>query len=306
MTWTFDAPSGTYKDNALSQAIRREALAEVQCMKFVDAEPGFGSGKGQSITITRFLQLPLASRVNEFDRLPSGRPAIQVKSVTVGEWGFKIETTEFEKDLTTFDIMNQFQRMLRDQMSITMDKMCADAMKLTPLKYQPKVSGGVLDTGGSPSVTSDKNLDVSDLRRVHDELRKLKVPYFRGGNFVGILSTRAARGIKNDPEYKDWLAPTTAMPFITGQLKDVEGFTLVETNAADSFVDLVGTSVTTGEAIFFGADQAFLAVVNNPELRAGLPEDLGRFREVGWVGALEAGLTWDQAAQARIIHVTST
>jgi N4-gp56 family major capsid protein len=295
----------TYKDHALSEKIRREALAEVQFMKFMETEPGYGKGKGQSITITRFLQLPLAGKVNEFDRLPSGRPAIVTKSVQVGEWGFKIEHTEFERDLTYFDIMNQFQRMLRDQMAITMDKMCADAHKLTPLKYIPKIAGGVLDTDGTVVDVSDKNLDISDLRRVHDELRKLKVPYFRGGQYIGILSTRAARGIKNDPEYKDWLAPTNPMPFVTGQLKDVEGFNLLETNAADSLADLVGTSVTTGEAVFFGADQAFLAVVRNPELRAGLPDDLGRVREVGWVGTIEAGLTWEQAAQGRVIHVTS-
>jgi len=89
-------------------------------------------------------------------------------------------------------------------------------------------------------------------------------------------------------------------------MKDIEGFQLLETNNVFSFLDLVGASTVCGEAIFFGADPGFLAVVANPELRAGLPVELGRFRDVGWVGTLEASITWDIASLARVIHVTST
>ena len=48
-----------------------------------------------------------------------------------------------------------------------------------------------------------------------------------------------------------------------------------------------------------------LASVMEPELRAGIPEDLGRFRDTGWVGELEAGLIWTEADFSRVIHVTS-
>lgn len=196
--------------------------------------------------------------------------------------------------------------MLRDQMRLTQDKMCADALKTTPLRMVPLLAGSTILTGGSFSGNvADKNLDVGDLRTIHDYFRTLKVPTFRGGKYVGILSTRSARGIKNDPEYKDWLAPTTAEPLMTGQLKDIENFMLIETNHQDALDDLAGTSTVLGEAMFFGADAGFLAVVDQPEIRAGLPEDLGRFREVGWVGTLEAGLTWEVASTARAMYLGS-
>jgi hypothetical protein len=175
------------------------------------------------------------------------------------------------------------------------------------VKFIPALAGSVFDTDGTPSTTSDKNLDVGDLRQIHDELRTLKVPYFRGGRYIGILSTRAARGIKNDPEYKDWIAPTSSDPIMTGQLKDVEGFSLFESNFPSAYADLIGSSTVTGEAVFFGQDPAVLAVVDNPELRASpITTDLGRFREVGWVGTIQAGLTWDVASLARVLHVSST
>lgn len=307
MAWVWDAPSGTYKDHFLSSKIRTQAAADSQFMRFMDPEPGYGKGKGQSVTITRILQLPLATKVSETDRLPSGRPAIETKSVNVSEWGFKIEMTEFEKNLTHYDQRNKFQMMLRDQMRLTMDKMCADALKLTPYKYIPVSTGGVFDTDGTASTEADVNLGVSDLRNIHDELKgDLKVPPFRNGMYIGLLSTRAARGIKNDPEYKDWEAPSSSEPFRTGRLKNVENIALFETNHFDALDNDIGASDVLGEAVFFGADAGFLATVDEPELRAGIPTDLGRFREVGWVGTIEAGLTWEAAAQARVIHVTSS
>jgi len=306
MSWQFDIPSGTFKNHALSTDIRRASIPDVQTMRFLRPEPGFGKGKGESVTITRILSLPLARRVSENERLPSGRPAIETKTVGVSQWGFKIPMTEFEKNLSFFDLSNPFQSALRDQIALTMDVMGADAMKLTPVKYTPTAAGATISTTGTPGAVSDRNLAVQDLRRIYDELSSsLLVPKFRNGKYVGILSTRAARGIKNDPEYKDWLAPGSPVPFLTGQLKDVEGFSLFESNHVEAFADLAGTSTTTGEAVFFGADAAGLVRVMDPEIRAGIPEELGTFREIGWVGALEAFLVWEKASQARIVHVTS-
>ena len=58
MAWTFDAPSGTYKNHALSSDIRREATADSQFMKFASPESGYGRKKGESVTITRVMNLP--------------------------------------------------------------------------------------------------------------------------------------------------------------------------------------------------------------------------------------------------------
>jgi N4-gp56 family major capsid protein len=306
MSWKYDAPSNTYKNFYLSSKIREQAIADTVFMKFATQEPGYGKRKGESATITRLLQLPNATRVGETERLPSGRPVIETKQVGIAEWGFKIPTTAFEKDLTHFDLMNPFQANLRRQIELTMDVMTADAFKLTPIKYVPMAAGANLTNNGTPSGTSDQNLSVSDLREIHDYLHgTLKTPKFRNGKYVGILSTQAARGIKNDPEYKEWIAPTSSEPLISGVLKDIEGFTLIETNHADALTDDVGGSTTTGEAVFFGADPVGLLEVQAPEIRMGLPDDLGRFQDIGWVGILEAFLVWEKASLARVLHVTS-
>ena len=303
MSWQFDAPTGTYRNHALSSDIRRQAIADVQFMKFMRPEPGFGKKKGESVTITRIMKLPLATTVGETERLPSGRPAIETKTVGVNQWGFKIPMTEFETHLTHFNILDPFQAALRDQISLTMDVMCADALKLSPLGYTPLATGGEFVTDGTADSVANRNWEVQDLRRIHDRLHgDLKAPKFRNGKYVGILSTRASRGIKNDPEYKDWLAPTTSDPLISGKLKDIEGFTLYETNHFDALADLMGTSTVAGEAIFFGADAGGLVRIMDPELRMGQPQELGTFREVGWVGTLQAFLVWERPELARVIR----
>lgn len=310
MAWVFDAPSGVYKNHALSSKLRRQAIADTVFMKFLATEPGYGKGKGESVTITRHLRLPLANPVSEMDRLPAGRPPIETKQVGILEWGFKVPVMEFEKNLTHYDIMNPFQAALRDQIALTCDVMAADALKSTAINYVPTAAGFNLTTNGLPGAVSDRNLQVQDLREIKDYLSgTLKCPPYKNGKYVGVLSTRAARGIKNDPEYKDWLAPTTSEPLMSGQLKDIEGFTLIETNnfgyEREALDNLAGASTVLGECVFFGADAAGLLEVEAPELRMGLKEDLGRFQEIGWVGTLNSFLVWESAALARAVFVTS-
>lgn len=307
MTWVLDAPAGVYKNHALSSDIRKEAMYDVQTLKFLRAEPGFGKKKGDTVTITRFMQLPVAGRVGEQDALPQGRPAVNTRSLTVGAWGFKVPVTEFEEMLTSFDLSNYIQQMLRDQMSLTMDLMATTALKKTLFTYTPAVGGGTFQTNGAPGGVATANLAIADLRLLRDQLRKNKAPHFRSGKYVGILSTRAARGIKNDPEYKDWIAPQRDDGVVTGLMQpDVEGFELYETNNIYSFLDLLGTSTVCGDAIFFGADPGYTAIVQQPELRAGIPMELGTFREIGWYGVMDADITWDQPSLSRVIKLASS
>lgn len=310
-SWTLDAVDGVYRNHALSSDIRLAAVADSQFMRFATPERGYGRGKGASVTITRMLNLPLAGRVAELDRLPSGTPVVNTIQQAVSEWGFKIEGTQFEADLTHFNLRDKRQQKLRDQLRLTMDQMVADAFKLTRKKVSANAAGfngAVFETVATASTftanTSTVNLGVGHLRAIHDELAGvLKAPRWRNGMFVGILSTAAARGLKSDPDYKDWFAPTSPGPLINGRLKDIENFMLIETNHFDALDNTQGSGSVTGEAVFFGADPVFLAVVRNPELRVGLSEDLGRFREFGWVGTLDAGNTWgDDANNARVIH----
>jgi len=306
--WLADSPAGVYRDHALSAQIRQDAYADTVVAPFLRTEPGYGSRQGQSVTVTRMGRLSRAGTVSDQDRLPVVRPAVTTHAVTVKEWGNKVELTEFETDLTHYDLEAQVKENLRDQMGITTDYMCATALKTTLVKFTPKVASQTFTTNGAAVAgASDRNLNVSDVQVIRDYLRQtLVAPPYRNGRYVGVLSTRCARGVKNDPTYKDWFVYRNEQAFIKSYVASFEDVDFYETNSTDALLDLSGTSTTTGEALFFGADPGFMAVVRDPELRVSPKvHDLGRIWEVGWVGTVEAGLSYVLATNTRVVHVCS-
>lgn len=310
MSWVFDAPSGVYKNFSLSTDIRRESLADTILMDYLRPEPKFGKGHGESHTITRVLQLNPATRVNELSTLPSGRPSIQTRSIVVSEWGFKIPVTEWEKNLAYFDLTNQYQLMLKDQIALTMDNMAAQAMKTTPWKLALTGGGTPTWTFSTNSATtfggtSDRAFFVADLRRIYKEFRDRKVPFFKNNRYAIVCSTTAISQLKGDPEYRNWISPTSSKEFRSGQIADIEGFMILESNNGVALDPTAGATTTMGECLAFGADACALVEILTPEIRMGLAEDLGRNRDVGWVGELDAGLVWETGALSRVLHIGS-
>lgn len=307
MSWVADAPSGVYKNHSLSSKIRDKAVAGSQFVMFADTEPGFGKGKGGTHTITRVHNLPLASTVDETVELPSGRPLIDTVSASPVEWGYKVKLTEFEENLTHFDLRNKIQRALRDQLRLTMDKMVADAFKSTPYKVTSASATTIAtDTDGTMSSNPTHNLNATHVQLMRDIMMgDLKVPPFADGSYVLIGSTFALRGIKSDSNYQAWLSPTTSKPFVTGEIPSIENVRIIECNHFDALDNSIGTSGESGEAVMFGADGVFMVPVEEPELRRGVPYDLGRFSDVGWVGTTQAGLVWDTASTTRVLHWTA-
>ncbi len=304
MTWAADAVSGVYKNHALSSKIRDAAVAQSQFMGFADTEPGYGKGRGDTVTITRVHNLPLATVVDENTELPSGRPLIDTISVTVSEWGYKVKMTEFEENLTHFDLTNKIQRALRDQLRLTMDKMVADAFKSTPYKVTSDGAAGLhSDTVAPMGDDPSHAMNAVHIGLMRDILMgDLKATPFADGSYVLIGSTNALRGVKNDSTYREWHSHAgNAQPFITGEIPKIDNVRIIETNHFDA-LDNNLVSGLTGEAVMFGADAVFLANVEEPELRRGVAADLGRFFEIGWVGTTQAGLTWDTAATTRVLH----
>ena len=197
MSFEFDTPSGVAKDHALSMKIRQEAIADAVIAKFASPEPNFGRGRGKSITITRVMALPPATRVQESQDLPKGRPVVDTISLDVSEWGYAVELTELEEHLSHYNPRDKVQRELRRQLTITMDIMVADAFKTTPIKVVSNGGNLSFSTNGTPAAQCDANLTVPDVLEIRDYLYgTLKCPRYRNGNYVGILSTKAARGIR--------------------------------------------------------------------------------------------------------------
>lgn len=312
-TWTFDTPSGVYKNHALSEQLRYAAIAETKFMQFVKPESGYGKKKGESITVTRISQLavPSNARLSETEVIPEQQLTMTTKSITVSEWGRSVPYTELNEDLGKFNIENIVQKTLRDQMGLVMDNAAAATMKGVDNKVKATPTGASaisFGTNGSAPATASANLNVYHVEQIRDYMfSTLRMPTFDGGDYIAIVSTKAKRGLISDTNWEKWHQYTNPEAKYNGEIGRLEGIRFIETNNTDALNNAVGSGGVLGEAVFLGADAVVMAVVQDPELRAELPKDFGRQKAVAWYGVLDFGVVWDTAnpGEARIITVTS-
>lgn len=312
-TWTYDAPSGVYKNHDLSSQLRMAAIAETKFMQFVSTEAGYGRKKGESVTITRLSNIanPTDGKLVEGNKIPEDEITLSTVAITVAEWGRAVPYTNLMEELSTFNVENMIQSKLKDQMKLTLDSAAAKVFKGTDNKIKAAPTGVAsitFDTDGTQSTTATSNLNVYHVEQIRDYMYgTLKVPAYSGDDYICILTTKAKRGLINDPAWEKWHTYTDPAAKYNGEIGRLENVRFIETNNFDALSNGVGSGSVLGEAVFFGADAVAMAVAQDPELRAGIPQDFGRQMSVAWYGILNFGVVWNtaNAGEARIVSVGS-
>lgn len=313
-SWAFDAPTGVYKNHEMSEKLRSAAIADTKFMQFVTPEAGYGKKQGESITITRVSNVaePTNARLSEQLRIPEDDLTLSTVAVTVSEWGRAIPYTSLSKDLGKFDPESMIQKELMKQMKLVMDAAAADAFTSTSVKVKAiptGVSALTFDTDGTASSAATVNLNMYHVEQIRDYMfGTLHVPPYAGDDYIGIVSTKAKRGIMSDPAWEDWHKYTDPSNKFNSEIGRLENIRFIETGNSNALSGSLGTGSVLGEAVIFGDDAVVMAVAEDPHLRAAIPQDYGRLHGVAWYGILEFGCVWDtaNAGEARIVHVTSS
>ena len=311
-TWTYDSPSGVYKSHSMSEQLRFSAIAETKFMQFVTAEPGYGKKRGEAVTITRIsrLTVPTSGVLQENVQIPEDVLTLTTVTITVVEWGRSVPYTSLSTDLSEYNIENIVQRALKDQMKVVLDNAAAASFKTGQIKMEMTGTTSVnFDTNGTPSQTALANLNLYGIEQARDYLYStLNTPPFEGDDYIGLVSTKAKRGVMSDPAFETWHKYTDPDAKYNSEIGRMENVRFIEINNTGALSASPGASQTVcGEAVIFGADAVAIAVAEDPELRARIPTDYGRSRGVAWYGILQFGLVWttSNSGEARVIHVTS-
>ena len=309
-TWTA-GPDGTYRNNAISRQLRYASIEATEVVQFTRTEPGYGRGRGESVTITRTPSLdePDQPRLAETELIPEDEFMLNIRAIIVTEWGRGVTTTNKANLLSVYNIDDPVQRTLRDQMSLSLDTGAAQAFKDTQIRYTPTgATSNDIQTNGTFGATATVPVNVWHLERIRDYLYDtLHAAPYEGNDYIGIFRTRSVRGIKDDQDYEEWQKYTDPMNKFNSEVGRWEQTRLVETNHAKAFAN-VGTSQVCGEGVVFGADPVVSAEAQTPELRMDPPKNAGRFRTIYWYGVLEYGSVWGDspnAGEANIIYVGS-
>ena len=311
-TWGV-SPSGVYKNNAMSRQLRYASIETTEFLQFVRTEPGYGRGRGESITITRTPTLvePDNPRLNEDELIPEDAFALNTRGITVTEFGRAVTTTWKADLLSVFNLNDPVQRVLRDQMGLSLDTAAAQAFKDTQLRYVPTDANGgnTFTTNGVFGAQATVPISVPHLENMRDILfDTYHISPYEGNNYVGIFRTRSIRGIKDDSQYEEWQKYTDPSNKFNSEVGRWEQTRLLETNHAKALAN-VGNNSVCGEGVVFGVDPVGSVEAQTPELRMEIAKNFGRFVSVAWYGVLEYGSVWGDSAnagEANIIYVGST
>jgi len=135
-TWTYDAPTGTYKSHAMSRKLWEAALPGSVFMDHVRPIDSYGRKNGESVTLVRVANItePTTAQLQEAIRIPEDDFALSTQTITVKELGRAVPYTSLALDLSEFDLENPIQKKLREQMRLVLDSMAAAAFKRTQVK----------------------------------------------------------------------------------------------------------------------------------------------------------------------------
>ncbi len=313
-TWTYDAPDGVYKSHAMSSKLREAAIAETKFMQFVGTEDGYGKKTGEAVTITRVSNLdnPTSAVLTEGTRISEDDISLSTTSITVREIGRAVPFTNLSEQLGKFDMKSIIQRGLKKQLALWLDSDSSSAFKSTSAKIKAIPTGVAaltLDTDGTASTAATVNLNMYHVEQIRDYMfSTLHIPPYLGDDYVGLVATKAKRGLTSDPAWEQWKKYTDPSAKFNSEIGRIENIRFVEINNTNALSGTKGTGSVLGEGVFFGEDAVTMASALDPELRAAIPQDYGRAKAVAWYGILNFGVVWNtaNAGEARIVHLTSS
>lgn len=314
MSWTFDVPAGVAKNNELSKEYFKQALAKTRFFEHVSIKPAFGKKKGESITIPLVPTLaePASAQLSENSNIPELPFTYKTQSVVVKEFGQAVPYSGLLEDLDHYDPEDWISQRLVDQQKLVLDASAAQAFKQAAVVMTPTGQASVsVATNGTAGATATSNLNFFLVESARDYLvGTLLAPGVRDEtDYVCISNTFGLRGIKRDPLFIGWAAYKDPERKWNGEVGMIEEMSFIESNHGTALTSTwtnAGSNVL-GEAVIFGREAVAFAEAVTPELRAGIPTDLGRQRLIGWYGVYGFQLLWVSAlpGEGKVIHVAS-
>jgi len=310
MSWAYDAPTGTWKNQKLSKTLREGAFSDTQFVPFCTTEP---MGKGQGETLDLYTVVgpdePTSALLTEQVRIPTDTLTFSKAQLTLRERGRALEWTNKLEDLSTFQVSAVAQKRLRRVLGLVMDTEAATEFKDTYLNYIPLTATTYsLDTDGTPSSAAVSNLNLYHMQQLRDiAYGTYKIPFVDGSHYVMIAYYLGLRGIKNDPSWQQWKVYGSPDTIATGEVGQIETIRCIETNHSNALT-AVGTGSVLGEAVLFGDEAVAYAEAVTPELRMKpKTEDYGRSLGCAWYGNYGFKLYHPtaNAGEARVICITS-
>lgn len=308
--WKLDITDGVLKDHEISGEILHASYEKTRATDFVKTVP-FGKNRGQSVTVPRVHAIaePEDASLEELGSIPEDKYTISGTKITVAEYARTLPYTSLQEELLTFDLEVELQDLLREQMTLILDTLSITAFKLAKIYATATAADTVVwGTAGTPPGTAGSDLNMYVVEEIVKYLiENLYAPgYDDNEDFVSIARYKSLLAIRRDSNWQTWHQYLSPEEKYNGEVGRVERCRFVETNHSKALKN-IGASGVYAQALFFGKDAVAMAESTPPELRAGIPTDLGRKKVVGWYMVAGWNIRWETAnpREARVVVVDS-
>lgn len=302
--WALSADGGFLANPKLSLELRHATQPLMRFRQFTRIEPGFGKNSSDTLNFDKMSNVQTQGGIiTEMQDIPETKMLVRKGSLVLTEWGNSIPYTGKLEALSQFDPENIIHKGLMNDMAKVFDKGVADTMRTSQVTYSATgVAAQTWTFNGTPSGTVSANFNYFHLKEIIDAMRTgfanisggnlNPVPPFSDGNYVGVLSVRAYRGLFDDPDFINAAKYSYPREYFYGELDEiVYNCRLIVSNNVNALSN--GSTNNVGEAIFFGDDAVVEGIAIKEELRAKLPVKYGRDKGLAWYGLLNFQRVWD-------------
>ncbi len=302
--WLTDSLGGYMNNPELDSELRFQAQTIQKFRQFCDIKLEYGKNKDENWNFDKVSNISTeGTALTETNTIPEHNLVITQGTGTVTEYGNAITYTGKLEALAKWDPKNPFQRKLRDDMAVVIDKTVEAQFDACKMRVNNTTSGSALQwsTSGTASGSCGGNVTQANLEDIVDYmLGTLLIPFYDGENYMCIATVKHIRGIYDALEavWKYTEFPTNGEVGKYYKCRFVR-----ETNSMNN---AIGTSDCSGEAYYFGSDSVMEAVVIPEEIRAKIPTDYGRSKGLAWYFLGGWKIVWSGDPDNRIVKWDST
>lgn len=318
-SWTISADGGHFANPGLSKKLRFHNTSRYVFRQFTRPEPGYGKERGETIDFDKVsMAESQGGRIGEFQDIPETKFSIVKDNLRVDEYANSIPWTGKLETLSEFNPQQPVQKVVLNDQFKVLDEAVATEMKTTKLSYAATgINAQTWDVDGTPSTLATTQFNFFHLKELVDAAKMgifgagntgNIIPAFPDGNYVIILSVKAARGLFDDPEYQEFAKFSYPRQLFNGEINEiVYNCRIIRNDNSSALSETAGTN-SIGEAMLIGDDAVIEGIALKEELRYKLAVKYGRDKGLAWYGVLGFKKPWDftNDTEEHIIHFTSS
>ncbi|GIW22569.1 MAG: hypothetical protein KatS3mg068_1576 [Candidatus Sericytochromatia bacterium] len=224
--------------------------------------------------------------LDEEDFVPTQTISSSIVEIEVKEFGNSIEFTRLASQASVVDLYEAIKELLSKNYLEVVDGYLRDVYYtiLNTYYFNGTYNGAVAMAG----VNQPFNVDT--IRNTISKMKESLIPPFLIDGkqyYVCVLHPRQMASLRQDARWANAYYFNNTDVIYNGQSGIFEGVIFIESVTVRSSSN--GTDPTFG-AVFLGDNQVGLAIASELEIIEDPPQDLGRFRRIGWYQIMGAGV----------------